>query len=365
MPFSPHEAQDRFLRRFTDAGCRGEPLSGEPPDRPPLAGAAAGGVAAVLRVPGHDQRAYVRRPAGSLERHSGRPSRPDRIAAERAGPLASWQQRRHSTGAGASATPQELENPLLQFHLGIRQLSERRFAAAAESFSRAAQVTCTRRDDTGRGLDRRQCVRASRLRVVHGGPDPRGAGSDPGAVGRVAAPARPGCSLRRARDAAALLGVDEGHVRDRPADVRSVRVRIRFARTNPETQRHRDSFSLRLAVASGFSSAQAILRLKRGSHNRYARWRVHRTPPQQAQRPRDSCSLSLCVSVVRDFSAPLPGEPDRHLRLPHVGRRADRPEHIRQGVGRPHRQQVRPVQQVEHLRDDLDPLAAAAARMPW
>jgi len=40
----------------------------------------------------------------------------------------------------AGATPAELENPLLQFHLGVRLLSERSFAAAAESFGSAAQL---------------------------------------------------------------------------------------------------------------------------------------------------------------------------------------------------------------------------------
>ena len=35
----------------------------------------------------------------------------------------------------AGATPDELANPLLQFHLGIRLLSERRYTAAAEAFS--------------------------------------------------------------------------------------------------------------------------------------------------------------------------------------------------------------------------------------
>jgi hypothetical protein len=39
------------------------------------------------------------------------------------------------------ATPEELADPFLQFHLGIRLLSERRYAAAAEAFSRAETVT--------------------------------------------------------------------------------------------------------------------------------------------------------------------------------------------------------------------------------
>jgi spermidine synthase len=40
----------------------------------------------------------------------------------------------------ASAPPEALANPLVQFHLGARLLSERRFAAAAESFKRAAEL---------------------------------------------------------------------------------------------------------------------------------------------------------------------------------------------------------------------------------
>jgi spermidine synthase len=40
----------------------------------------------------------------------------------------------------ASASPEELANPLVQFHLGARLLSERRFAAASESFKRAAEL---------------------------------------------------------------------------------------------------------------------------------------------------------------------------------------------------------------------------------
>jgi spermidine synthase len=39
----------------------------------------------------------------------------------------------------ATATPGELADPLVQFHLGVRLLSERTFAAAAESFRRAAE----------------------------------------------------------------------------------------------------------------------------------------------------------------------------------------------------------------------------------
>ena len=37
----------------------------------------------------------------------------------------------------ANATPEELANPLIQFHLGIRLLSERDYKAAAEAFNRA------------------------------------------------------------------------------------------------------------------------------------------------------------------------------------------------------------------------------------
>ena len=40
----------------------------------------------------------------------------------------------------ADATPQELTNPLLQFHLGIRLISERNYAAAADSLTRAEQL---------------------------------------------------------------------------------------------------------------------------------------------------------------------------------------------------------------------------------
>jgi hypothetical protein len=40
-----------------------------------------------------------------------------------------------------AATPEELADPFLQFHLGIRLLSERRYAEAAEAFSRAETVT--------------------------------------------------------------------------------------------------------------------------------------------------------------------------------------------------------------------------------
>jgi hypothetical protein len=40
-----------------------------------------------------------------------------------------------------AATPEELADPFLQFHLGIRLLSERRYAVAAEAFSRAEIVT--------------------------------------------------------------------------------------------------------------------------------------------------------------------------------------------------------------------------------
>ena len=39
------------------------------------------------------------------------------------------------------ATPEELADPFLQFHLGIRLLSERRYAAAAEAFSRDETMT--------------------------------------------------------------------------------------------------------------------------------------------------------------------------------------------------------------------------------
>jgi len=41
----------------------------------------------------------------------------------------------------ANARPEELANPLLQFHLGVRLLSERTYAAAADSLSRAEQLT--------------------------------------------------------------------------------------------------------------------------------------------------------------------------------------------------------------------------------
>jgi spermidine synthase len=40
----------------------------------------------------------------------------------------------------ADATPQELANPLLQFHLGIRLISERHYGAAAEALGRAEQL---------------------------------------------------------------------------------------------------------------------------------------------------------------------------------------------------------------------------------
>ena len=40
----------------------------------------------------------------------------------------------------ADATPGELANPLLQFHLGIRQIAERNYGAAAESLGRAQQL---------------------------------------------------------------------------------------------------------------------------------------------------------------------------------------------------------------------------------
>ena len=40
-----------------------------------------------------------------------------------------------------SATPEELAGPFLQFHLGIRLLSERQYAAAAEAFGRAETMT--------------------------------------------------------------------------------------------------------------------------------------------------------------------------------------------------------------------------------
>jgi hypothetical protein len=40
----------------------------------------------------------------------------------------------------SNATPQELANPLLQFHLGIRLIAERNYAAAAEALSRAEQL---------------------------------------------------------------------------------------------------------------------------------------------------------------------------------------------------------------------------------
>jgi spermidine synthase len=40
----------------------------------------------------------------------------------------------------SDATPQELANPLLQFHLGIRLIAERHYAAAAEGLSRAEQL---------------------------------------------------------------------------------------------------------------------------------------------------------------------------------------------------------------------------------
>jgi hypothetical protein len=39
------------------------------------------------------------------------------------------------------ATPEELTDPFLQFHLGIRLISERQYAAAAEAFSRAETIT--------------------------------------------------------------------------------------------------------------------------------------------------------------------------------------------------------------------------------
>jgi hypothetical protein len=40
----------------------------------------------------------------------------------------------------ADATPEELANPLLQLHLGIRLLAERNYAAAADALSRAEQL---------------------------------------------------------------------------------------------------------------------------------------------------------------------------------------------------------------------------------
>ena len=40
----------------------------------------------------------------------------------------------------SNATPEERANPLLQFHLGIRLISERNYAAAAEALSRAEQL---------------------------------------------------------------------------------------------------------------------------------------------------------------------------------------------------------------------------------
>ena len=42
--------------------------------------------------------------------------------------------------AVASAAPDDATNPLLHFHTGVRLLSERRFAAAAESFKQAAEL---------------------------------------------------------------------------------------------------------------------------------------------------------------------------------------------------------------------------------
>ena len=39
----------------------------------------------------------------------------------------------------SNATPEELMNPLLQYHLAIRQLSERNYRMAADAFERAAQ----------------------------------------------------------------------------------------------------------------------------------------------------------------------------------------------------------------------------------
>jgi hypothetical protein len=41
----------------------------------------------------------------------------------------------------ADARPEELADPVLQFHLGVRLLSERHYAAAAESLRRAAEAS--------------------------------------------------------------------------------------------------------------------------------------------------------------------------------------------------------------------------------
>src|SRR5882672_816706 len=50
----------------------------------------------------------------------------------------------------------------------------------------------------------------------------------------------------------------------------------------------------------------------------------------------------------------LEREPQRDFRLAHVGGRGDGPERAGPGVGLPRRQQVRPVQDVEDLTDQLD-----------
>ena len=180
MPFSPQEAQDGFLRRFTDAGAAERRFQESPliarlwPERLRAASGHS-------PVPARDQRAYVRRPAGSLERHSGRPSRPDRR------PLNAPVLWRLGSNADiqrvlASATPQELENPLLQLHLGIRQLSERRFADAAETFSRAAQATSPAATTPGGASTGDNAFALHVYALCMAGQTLGGAGSDPRAV---------------------------------------------------------------------------------------------------------------------------------------------------------------------------------------
>ena len=140
MPFSPHEAQDRFLRRFTDAGAAASRFQASPliarlwPER--LRAASRPFFEFQDTINAHMYGDLLARPNAIQDVHrvlTGSPLHAPVLW--RLGSNADIQQ------VLASATPQELENPLLQFHLGIRQLSERQFAAAAESFGRAAQVT--------------------------------------------------------------------------------------------------------------------------------------------------------------------------------------------------------------------------------
>ena len=113
----------------------------------------------------------------------------------------------------ARATPEQQTDSLLQFHVGIRLISERKYGEAIVPLRPRAGADQSS-IDAGRGVECRQCVCLANLRPLHVGTDRRGAGTYARRVDAVASGSR---CLGRAP--AAVLDVDEGHIWRRSAAI--------------------------------------------------------------------------------------------------------------------------------------------------